>query len=98
MSDNIPVKPSDASTALPVATDDIEGTHYPIYKMAFGEDGEVFLVADDTPHPVTIKSQVLTHETDAVILLQEISDKLTVLIEYEILLHKVDLKENHNGT
>ena len=44
------------------------------------------------PLPVEIAKQ--THETDSVIVLNEISRKLSVLIKYESMLHKVDLEED----
>jgi len=44
MTDNIDVKPSDSPSRVSVATDDIDGTHYPIYKLAHGAEGEITLV------------------------------------------------------
>jgi len=35
----------------------------------------------------------LTFERDIVIVLQEISEKLSILIKYESILHKIDLEE-----
>lgn len=49
--------------------------------------------------PVTVDDKVaistidLTHENDAVTILNEISRKLSILIQYEALLHKVDLSD-----
>lgn len=40
------------------------------------------------------KEEDLTFETDIVIVLNEISEKLSILIKYEALLHKIDLEEN----
>jgi len=44
----------------------------------------------------TIKSKddPLTFETDVVIVLNEISNKLSILIKYEAMLHKIDLEED----
>lgn len=58
MADNIKVAPSEKSGAVDVATDEVansEGkiTHYPIYKLAIGEDGEAILIDGDNPIPVT---------------------------------------------
>lgn len=52
MPDNIEVLPSGDGAAVSVATDDIGGIHYPIYKPAFGVDGEVTLVSKADPLPV----------------------------------------------
>jgi len=53
MTDNIKVKPSLSDQGVQVATDDIGGTHYPIYKHAFGAEDSVALVSDANPLPVT---------------------------------------------
>ncbi len=58
MTDNIPVKPSDDSTRLDVATDEIDSVHYPIYKQAFGKDGEVYLIDVSRPMPVVTDSDL----------------------------------------
>jgi hypothetical protein len=97
MSDNIDVNPSVDAGAVSVATDEITDndgkiTHYPIYKLATGADGEAELVNPDNPIQVQIAKQ--THETDSVFLLNEISRKLSILIKYESLLHKVNLEED----
>ena len=47
---------------------------------------------EENPSPVQITKQ--THETDSVILLNEISRKLSILIKYEAMLHKIDLEED----
>jgi len=49
VSDNVAVKPSDASNAISVATDEVDGVHYPIYKLATGGDGEATLVGASVP-------------------------------------------------
>jgi len=40
------------------------------------------------------KEEDLTFEKDVVIVLNEISEKLSILIKYEAMLHKVDLEED----
>jgi len=52
MTDNIVVGPSRAPNAVAVATDDIGGVHYPIYKTAFGADGSVTQVNQANPLPI----------------------------------------------
>lgn len=47
MTDNIDVKPSADSSAVSVATDVVDEVHYPVYKVAFGEDGSATLVDSD---------------------------------------------------
>lgn len=51
MTDNIDVKPGEGATAVSVATDDVSGVHYPIYKLAVGADGAAVLVSADNPIP-----------------------------------------------
>jgi len=92
MPDNIAVEPSGHSDRVNVATDEINGVHYPIYKMATGEDGEIVLV--DTGNRMPVQLPDLTHETDVVSVLNEISRKLSILIEYESMMHKVNLEES----
>jgi len=45
-------------------------------------------------NPLPVKESKLDHETDAVIILNEISRKLSILIEYESMLHKINLEED----
>ena len=52
MVDNVDVRPSDSVDAVSVATDDIGGVHYPIYKTAFGADGSVTQVNQANPLPI----------------------------------------------
>jgi len=40
MTDNIPVNPATAGGKQKVATEKVGDIHYPVYKQAFGEDGE----------------------------------------------------------
>jgi len=92
MTDNIGVKPDTDSTAVQVKTDVVDGVHVPVYKMASGADGEAVLV--DTGNRMPIQAPDLTHETDSVVVLNEISRKLSVLIEYWAMFQKVNLEEN----
>lgn len=48
-------------------------------------------VDKDNPLPI---EQVLTFESDVVTQLREISRKLSALIKYEAMLHKIDLEED----
>jgi len=57
MSDNIPVNQGTESNAVTVATDDIGGTHYPIYKMSYGADGSQTPVDGTNPLPVSMIEQ-----------------------------------------
>lgn len=58
------------------------------------------IVTEDRPLPVQLQEAVdvnresLTFETDTVQILNEISEKLSILIKYEALLHKIDLEED----
>jgi len=92
MADNIPVNPATATGRVKVATDEVGDVHYPIYKLATGENGEAALI--DTNNPLPVQTAKQTHETDMVTVLNEISQKLSILIKYEAMLHKVDLEEN----
>jgi hypothetical protein len=99
-SDNVKVNPGGANNAISVATDEIDGIHYPVYKMSYGELGVQIPISPSNPLPIVVDSStpisvqstdVLTHETDTVIVLNEISRKLSILIEYEAMLHKINL-------
>lgn len=58
------------------------------------------IVTPDRPLPVELQRAIdvnqipLTHETDTVIQLCEISRKLSVLIKYQAMFHKIDLEED----
>ena len=71
MVDNVKVNPSTARSAIDVATDEIDGTHHPQYKVEFGADGTATPVEEDNPLPVTagnygkdIDSRILEALTD----------------------------------
>ena len=55
MADNINVTPSVESGAVAVATDEVGGTHYPMYKLAYGVDGTAALITDAKPFPVVLR-------------------------------------------
>jgi len=50
MTDNVKVLGSTDAGAVNVATDDVDSVHYPVYKLAIGEDGKAALVGDGTAH------------------------------------------------
>lgn len=89
MSDFIKVKPDTSPAAVPVKTKVVDGEHIPVY-IPLSSDGEEI----DAGNPAEVKLPDLTHETDIVTLLNEISGKLSILIKYEAMLHKVDLEED----
>jgi len=91
MVDSVAVKPIAGTGTKAIVIEKVGDEYYPRYKLAIGEDGEAKLVGEDNPLPVSLPN--LTHETDVVTVLNEISRKLSVLIEYEGLMHKVNLEE-----
>ena len=54
MSDNTPIRPIANQDTITVATDDISGVHYPIYKMAYGALDTATLVSPSNPMPVEL--------------------------------------------
>jgi hypothetical protein len=52
MTDNIDVQPGERAGKVAVATDDIGGVHFPIYKLAYGADGEQTSVSPVFPLPI----------------------------------------------
>ncbi len=90
MSDDfVKVNPSLNANAVKVAVDNVKDIHYPIYKQAFGGDGAVTLVDSNNRLPVELPIE--PRESNTVLLLNEISNKLDILIQYQALLHKIDL-------
>jgi hypothetical protein len=58
VTDHIKVRPSEGG--VDVATDVVDGVHYPIYKTAIGVDGEALPVSSVDPFPVVnSKSNVI---------------------------------------
>ncbi len=64
MTDNVNVKPGEGATVISVATDDVSGVHYPIYKLAVGADGEATLVDEDNVIPIALNNANLIELTD----------------------------------
>mgnify|MGYP000105891415 CR=1 FL=1 len=60
------------------------------YQRSIDSDNPLIIAASDT---LLVAQTDLTHETDVVIVLSEISRKMSVLIEYWALFQKVDLEE-----
>lgn len=50
--DNIDVNPGTQTNKVSVATDVVDNVHYPVYKLAVGDDGEAGLVTDENPVPM----------------------------------------------
>lgn len=90
MSDNIPVKPSDAATRVNVATDVVEDVHYPIYKMAQGEDGAIVLISEDTP--LYVKTDAVTN-SQILTALNELITEMKINNAYQALAHDSVLTE-----
>ena len=72
-----------------------------LISVAGNQDGATpEIVTEDRPLPVQLQDAIdvnvipLTFETDALQILNEISEKLSILIKYEAMLHKVDLEED----
>lgn len=81
MSDNIRVRPSGGG--VDVATDVVDDIHYPIYKTAIGEDGNVSLVSPSTPFP--INSSELEESLKLIIKqLEKINFQLALLTDVSI--------------
>jgi len=89
MADNVKVNPSLNNNAVNVATDHIDNVHYPVYKHAFGVDGSVTLVNANNPLPVELSKE--PKENNTVVLLNKISNQLDILIQYQAMLHGIDL-------
>jgi hypothetical protein len=54
MSDNVSVSDFSSGTAVAIATDDINGTHYPMFKVVHGTVNNAKQVTESTPLPVQI--------------------------------------------
>lgn len=94
LADNVKINPSTRSSGIDVATDEIDNVHYPIYKVAIGANGEAIFIDGDNPLPVDVIESGTKHTTDTVTILNEISKKLSILIKYEAMLHKIDLEDD----
>jgi hypothetical protein len=62
-SDNVLVDPGERPNAFTVATDEIGGTHYPIYKMSVGPLGSQIPVSEEDPLPVSLENKVSTNNS-----------------------------------
>jgi len=87
---SVGVRPSTTIGIVNVAVDVHDEKVVPVYKHAFGDVDNLTRVDADNPLPV---AQQLTFETDALPILNEISLKLSKLLEYQALLHEIDLGE-----
>jgi len=81
MADNIAVKGSSVTGAVQVATDDISGVHYPVYKLAFGADGTVTIVDADNGLPVSLPETANSYVRDEQVLsaLQGVIKELRIM-------------------
>jgi len=79
MTDNVKVNPSLNNNAVNVATDDINNVHYPIYKHAFGKDGEATLVDKDNPIPVTTGIDDLDRRIEEFSMMGEVLGQLKIM-------------------
>ena len=72
MADNVQVKPSTASTAIDVATEEIDGTHFPIYLTGVKDaDGNVQLVGyGDGIHIESATLECISVQLETIIKLQ----------------------------
>lgn len=81
MADNIKVRPSEGG--VNVATDVVDGVHYPVYKTAVGDDGEAVLVSSQTPLPISssISEEILQQ---VLVQLKKINSQLVMLTDVDI--------------
>lgn len=93
MADNINVKPDTGDSAVAVATDDVGGVHYPLYKIAIGSDGEASLVSVSNGLPTTAS----TSDANAFYALKDSVDTLVKQIKisnkYRAIAHGFELTE-----
>lgn len=55
MADNINVRHDPTFNTVPVATDEIGGVHYPVYKMSYGADGVVTPISEANALPIVLQ-------------------------------------------
>jgi len=79
MADNVTVEP--AETGIEVATDEIGGVHYPIYKSAIGADGAITLVDSDNGMPISSPESgpAYTRDEQLLSVLQGITKELRIM-------------------
>lgn len=87
MSDNIKVRPSEGG--VNVATDVVDGVHYPVYKMATGADGNAVLVSAEIPFP-TSSSNMEELLQQMLMQLKKINYQLVMLTDVDIANNEVD--------
>lgn len=78
MSDNIKVKPASGTSALNVATDDIGGVHYPVYKLAIGADGSATLIGDEGL-PIQLDNNTIIQQERIIGLLDDTVQQLKIM-------------------
>ncbi len=87
MADNIKVRPSEGG--VNVATDVVDGVHYPIYKVATGMDGNAIPVSDEIPFPTT--SSIIEEILQQMLLqLKKINSQLVMLTDVDIANNEVE--------
>ena len=90
MADDIKVEPSSKKHAVSVATDEIDNTHHPLYKMEFGADGEANLVSKNNPLPTTMAN--LNELMNELVPLQhKILKELQIMNLYNAMAHNQEL-------
>jgi hypothetical protein len=80
MPDNVNVKPSTDATAVSVATDDVDGVHYPIYKLAIGADGSASLIDDEeNAIPIKLNSVSFAQQEDLIDTVHKLNTQLRII-------------------
>lgn len=87
MSDNIKVRPSEGG--VNVATEVVDGVHYPVYKIATGVDGEAVLVSTEIPFP-TSSSNMEEILQQMLVQLKKINSQLVMLTDVDIADNEVE--------
>lgn len=87
MADNIKVRPSEGG--VNVATDVVDGVHYPVYKTAVGDDGKAVLVSPEVPFP--------TSSSNVEEILQQMLMQLKKMNSYLAMLTDIDIANNEVG-
>ena len=100
MSDNVKVNPGQEGYAITVATDDIGGIHYPIYKVSYGADGAQTPVDADNPLPTENKELIaskLETDNDMLNLLNDVLSELKIMNLYNAMTHNQELTKEDLG-
>lgn len=87
MADNIKVRPSEGG--VNVATDVVDGVHYPVYKMVIGADGKAALISSEVPFPV-ISSNTAELLQQILMQLKKINSQLGMLTDVDIANNEVE--------